>query len=742
MAEAFDPYYKWLAIPPDEQPPNHYRLLGVRTFEPDADVIANAADKQMAHIKVFQAGQHSALSQKILNEIAAARVCLLNAGKRAEYDVVLRAQLATKQPVKADRPAPTPSSWQLYAAIAAGAVIVVVIAAVLLSGGRRGKPAQAKLDGLEPVRAIADSPRVDASTPPQPVAAEPAKPAEPTTPMQAEAPKPAPPMLPAAPEGVASTVQPLQQESPTKTAPTPEPAQSATPMPASQTAPISGTAAPGPPSAAALNATTPAKLPVPDESAQAQARKLVQSVYKEKYDKATTPEAQTSLAQDLQRKAWTTGDDASAQYVLFQEAGRLAVSAKSVELALQVVDEMATKFAINALAMKVGVVTTIGKSARLPEQQIKAVVEKALALIEEALVQDQFDTAEQLAEAAIEYAKRSKDTPLRKRAVARNRDLKAEIEELKKYQPAVQQATAVVGQNPNDPAANLTLGRYACFVKGQWDKGLPRLALCGDAVLKDLAAKELQENQASAELAKVADAWWDLGEKESGLPKKHVREHALSLYRQALPGLSGLERDRVEARLKANESSQAEAKKVETVLLFDGKTLKGWRLSDPNAPDCWSVRRGELICVAQRKGAHLITDQKFQDFELHLEFQLTPGANSGVFLRGRYEIQLYDALKPVPADASCGAIFKQIAPTKQVYLGAGKWNTLDATLVGREVTIVMNGEKIIDAKRLSRPTGEALDTSEDQPGPIMLHCMTNEYRFRNLRIRQLKQNPP
>jgi hypothetical protein len=99
VSEQFDAYYKWLGIPPEaQQSLNHYRLLGLTLFEPDADVIASAADKQMSHVRSFQSGPHSALSQKLLNEIAAARVCLLNAAKKEAYDAKLRAEVADAVP--------------------------------------------------------------------------------------------------------------------------------------------------------------------------------------------------------------------------------------------------------------------------------------------------------------------------------------------------------------------------------------------------------------------------------------------------------------------------------------------------------------------------------------------------------------------------------------------------------------------------------------------------------------------
>ena len=93
MAPTFDPYYKWLAIPPAEQPPNHYRLLALAMFESDPDVIATAADQRMAHVRSFQGGQYVDASQRLLNELAVARLCLLKPEKKTAYDAALCAKL-------------------------------------------------------------------------------------------------------------------------------------------------------------------------------------------------------------------------------------------------------------------------------------------------------------------------------------------------------------------------------------------------------------------------------------------------------------------------------------------------------------------------------------------------------------------------------------------------------------------------------------------------------------------------
>ncbi len=90
MSETFDPYHKWLGIPENQQPPDHYCLLGIERFEEDSEVIAHAADQRMGHIKSFQAGPHAHFSQIILNEVAIGRACLLNPVSKATYDLELR----------------------------------------------------------------------------------------------------------------------------------------------------------------------------------------------------------------------------------------------------------------------------------------------------------------------------------------------------------------------------------------------------------------------------------------------------------------------------------------------------------------------------------------------------------------------------------------------------------------------------------------------------------------------------
>lgn len=152
MEAPLDVYHKWLGIPPKDQPPHHYRLLGIDAFETDPDVIEHAADQRMHHVRSLASGKHSALSQQLLNEIAAARVCLLNPQQKAAYDGRLRGQL---QPQDAPpeivigpppvRPARAPA--RMWSIGVAGVLVVSIVLAVVFLRGSPQPPAEVAKPG-------------------------------------------------------------------------------------------------------------------------------------------------------------------------------------------------------------------------------------------------------------------------------------------------------------------------------------------------------------------------------------------------------------------------------------------------------------------------------------------------------------------------------------------------------------------------------------------------------------------
>ena len=169
------------------------------------------------------------------------------------------------------------------------------------------------------------------------------------------------------------------------------------------------------------------------------------------------------------------------------------------------------------------------------------------------------------------------------------------------------------------------------------------------------------------------------------------------------------------------------------VQLFDGKDLSGWRMSDPASTVTWKIENGTLVSPGH--GPELITDAKFEDFKLHVEFNCAPGSNSGVYLRGRYELQIEDDPEPEGPTMRTGGIYGFLAPSPEQPRRPGEWQTYDITLVGRVVTVVQNGQTIINKQEIPGITGGALDSHEALPGPIYLQgSEAGHVAFRNITL--------
>ncbi len=167
--------------------------------------------------------------------------------------------------------------------------------------------------------------------------------------------------------------------------------------------------------------------------------------------------------------------------------------------------------------------------------------------------------------------------------------------------------------------------------------------------------------------------------------------------------------------------------------IFNGKDLTGWEPLDP-ANNHWVAKNGELVNEA--KGSNLKTTRKFNDFKLHIEYNCPADGNSGIYLRGRYEVQVeYEAVDANDHLHSIGSIYSSLAPAVDLPRKPGTWETFDITLVGRAVTIVRNGVKTIDNKEIPGITGGALDSHEGEPGPFYLQGdHTGGMKYRNITI--------
>jgi hypothetical protein len=170
------------------------------------------------------------------------------------------------------------------------------------------------------------------------------------------------------------------------------------------------------------------------------------------------------------------------------------------------------------------------------------------------------------------------------------------------------------------------------------------------------------------------------------------------------------------------------------ITLFNGKDLSGWHAD--RAENQWKAENGILRSL--KSGANLISDQKFTDFKLHVEFRYEKGSNSGIYLRGRYEVQIEDDKGKEPWYGYLGGIYGFLTPNEMVAKDPGEWQTYDITLIGRRVTVVANGKTIISDQIIPGITGGALDSNEGEPGPIMFQGDHGPIDFRNIVITPAK----
>lgn len=175
--------------------------------------------------------------------------------------------------------------------------------------------------------------------------------------------------------------------------------------------------------------------------------------------------------------------------------------------------------------------------------------------------------------------------------------------------------------------------------------------------------------------------------------------------------------------------------------LIAGDSLDGWSGPGAGGRPNWAVQKGVLVCTAE--GGELVSDQSFGDFDLHMEFFLPPGCNSGIYLRGSVEVQLLDTSlpptggKPVPLSGRTGSVWGQLAVSRDAYL-PGKWNTMDIHLVGSTISVMLNGARVVDEGRITGPTPGAKSNANLHHGPLLIQSHTN---MKGMKIRSLVIRP-
>ncbi len=520
----FDPYAEWLGIPKDQRPINCYRLLGVSRKESDSSEISRAALERSELVLEHQDGPHGELCARLLKEIAQAKAMLTNPAKRKEYDARLRskqknqaeeiaeveaveeaaptkgkpksakAEPARKRPPKPEKK----SSAMLFVVLGGIAVLSLLVVgggvgAYLIFGGK-SEPTRVQQAAATP------------TTKQQSVVSPPTKPA--TT--KAEAPK-----------------TPAKKPDPPKP-PAPKPPARKPP----QKKPMV------------------AKLPVPSDAAQATAEKALKEKYKTEYAK-TKPEDKLALAAKFLQPGREDRKDPAAWFVLLREARDLSIEANRPRLAVEAIDEIDRWFVIDALEMKIKALTAVD-SKNSETVAIAARYRVVLNLIEQAYDVENFEAARRLLEIIESAMKNIQATELLKLV----REDKSELDGFVGDFQQVRQAKSKLAPSPDDPEANRVVGQYLCFFQNKWDEGLPLLAKCADAELKNLATKDLAEPAAVKEQLAIADGWWAKARGLKDRQQHHIANHARMWYERSGPNTQGEDRAKVINRIREAQEKE------------------------------------------------------------------------------------------------------------------------------------------------------------------------------------------
>jgi hypothetical protein len=571
MNQSFDPFYRWLGIPPEEQPPSHYRLLGIQPMESDPGVIETAADRQMAHLRTFQTGPHADLSQQLLNQVAAARICLLNVAKKAAYDAILRRNLevnqdsarrqTTQKALDPDLAAPSLELGPLVARTSlegtrAGSkatpiTIAAIIAAMLLVGGLVWIwGAACESPQPRPVAQVASKGR----TPTQECLRSVASSVAESIPEASSIPSPQPLIEPKDVPQTASAATPPTEASkpPAINSPPPQHAASA-PAPASPPAIVSppesaareprGDAVAEKPKAEPPPAEQHPKAPLPAEDVQAKILAELEEVYR--LSEVNSDEEKCRLARELVKRAKESQNNLNERFVLLRRAMELASEGGDAALVLQAVEAIGADFAVDVLAVKQKVLARFAASGSEPAR-FQSFLENVDKVVGEAVAEDRFELALELLGTAERLCQKVQGRPYRKRV----HDRRTQVQELLTQWDEVQEAQATLKANPADAAAHLVLGRWYCLAKADWPRGLAHLAKGSDPTLRALAEEELVSPPKEPEgQVKLADAWWEQAQGAQGESRKGFLRRAGYWYNQAQPGLTGLTKTRVEKRL-------------------------------------------------------------------------------------------------------------------------------------------------------------------------------------------------
>ncbi len=301
-----------------------------------------------------------------------------------------------------------------------------------------------------------------------------------------------------------------------------------------------------PPPEPAPVATAAKRQTIPDAKAVDEALKLVRSdLFRDAYAKAKKPDERVALARTLLDYAATVRDDPTGRYAILREARDLAAEGGETSIVIAAASLTQADYeGVDRLAWLAEAYEAAQKRAQ-PSAVCKSVAGSVLIKVEEAIAEESFDLAERLLNVAVVAARKAQDPATLKTALDRAKQFEKEKQQMQ----AVAKARETLANNPDDPGANLVIGKQLCFGEGDWTAGLQALAKCNDPTFKELAQKCLTLPAEDDEFVALGDLWWAKADKATGQAKKELQFGALHWYEQAAGKVSGLAKTKVDKRI-------------------------------------------------------------------------------------------------------------------------------------------------------------------------------------------------
>lgn len=404
-------------------------------------------------------------------------------------------------------------------------------------------------------------------------------------------------------------------------------------------------------------ATGPARLAIPEEAAQDRAQLMIVNLFKADYAKTSAADRQ-ALARKLLSQAAETRDDATARYVLLQDADELASLAGDPVTAYAAATEIARLYQADTIDLKKKTLFRANASDATPAAS-EALAREALDTADDAALLDDFASVQQLVNLAESAANKTRNVPFVSSIQQRLFDLRSLIADY----PKVQQALKKLADSSSDAEDHLLVGKFYALRKGQWDVGLPHLAQGSDAALRTVATQDLARPTDGLKQATLGDAWWDFAQTltpANGAARRHTEDRAREWYRLAKPNLAGLTLTRIQARLQNSTSEPAGT----SAAAVGGNTVNLLPLVDP-AKDTldgkWAFANNALHCIAPTRNALLaLPYDPTDEYDLRLTFIRTEGDGAITILLPSHN-KLFDFALDIKGDGRFERVANKIA---------------------------------------------------------------------------------